>query len=225
MGNFCSRQQDPKGFLLLNGVLVQPITTLPGGEIPRCSICHEWYPSEENRTQAIKPARTSSTLARTFSKHSRTETAPGPNPPVPGISLFVCTPIVRISACGHIFGEPCLKKWFERKDTCPVCRCKLKAVEPQTTRDSFDSLDSESSIESLNRPPTPSLFERRREVERNQAPPRSTHERLVEVERSLAEADALLENLRVDVRRVRVVGDLRVGVDEEGREGSHFVGI
>ncbi|KAM3079747.1 hypothetical protein ACMFMG_006153 [Clarireedia jacksonii] len=31
----------------------------------------------------------------------------------------------KISKCGHVFGQPCLVRWLEEQDTCPMCRVKL----------------------------------------------------------------------------------------------------
>ncbi|KAF4997773.1 hypothetical protein FGRMN_3611 [Fusarium graminum] len=38
---------------------------------------------------------------------------------------------LRLPKCGHIFGDHCIKKWFEDSDSCPYCRDKLHA-EPKT---------------------------------------------------------------------------------------------
>ncbi|KAH8815136.1 hypothetical protein F5884DRAFT_664757 [Xylogone sp. PMI_703] len=32
---------------------------------------------------------------------------------------------VRLPKCRHVFGDHCIKKWFEEQDTCPYCRDKL----------------------------------------------------------------------------------------------------
>lgn len=32
---------------------------------------------------------------------------------------------IRLPNCKHIFGEKCIKKWFQDSDTCPYCRDKL----------------------------------------------------------------------------------------------------
>ncbi|KAJ2905088.1 RING-finger domain containing protein [Zalerion maritima] len=32
---------------------------------------------------------------------------------------------LRLPKCKHIFGDHCIKKWFEEKDTCPYCRDKV----------------------------------------------------------------------------------------------------
>lgn len=32
---------------------------------------------------------------------------------------------LRLPKCKHIFGDYCIKKWFEEKDTCPYCRDKV----------------------------------------------------------------------------------------------------
>lgn len=32
---------------------------------------------------------------------------------------------IRLPKCKHIFGDKCIRKWFEDNDTCPYCRDKL----------------------------------------------------------------------------------------------------
>jgi hypothetical protein len=32
---------------------------------------------------------------------------------------------IRLPKCKHVFGEKCIKKWFQDSDTCPYCRDKL----------------------------------------------------------------------------------------------------
>ncbi len=32
---------------------------------------------------------------------------------------------LRLPKCQHIFGDHCIKKWFEDSDSCPYCRDKL----------------------------------------------------------------------------------------------------
>ena len=32
---------------------------------------------------------------------------------------------LRLPNCQHIFGENCIKKWFEESDSCPYCRDKV----------------------------------------------------------------------------------------------------
>ncbi|EHL00858.1 putative E3 ubiquitin-protein ligase hrd-1 [Glarea lozoyensis 74030] len=34
---------------------------------------------------------------------------------------------LRLPKCKHVFGDTCIKKWFEDSDTCPYCRDKLPA--------------------------------------------------------------------------------------------------
>jgi hypothetical protein len=38
---------------------------------------------------------------------------------------------LRLPKCGHVFGDHCIKKWFEDSDSCPYCRDKLHS-EPKT---------------------------------------------------------------------------------------------
>ena len=39
---------------------------------------------------------------------------------------------LRLPTCKHVFGDHCIKKWFEESDSCPYCRAKLPA-EPRIT--------------------------------------------------------------------------------------------
>lgn len=32
---------------------------------------------------------------------------------------------LRLPGCKHIFGDHCIKKWFEESDSCPYCRDKV----------------------------------------------------------------------------------------------------
>lgn len=32
---------------------------------------------------------------------------------------------LRLPSCKHIFGDHCIKKWFEESDSCPYCRDKV----------------------------------------------------------------------------------------------------
>ena len=32
---------------------------------------------------------------------------------------------LRIPKCKHVFGDHCIKKWFEESDSCPYCRTKV----------------------------------------------------------------------------------------------------
>lgn len=40
---------------------------------------------------------------------------------------------LRLPRCKHVFGDHCIKKWFEESDSCPYCRDKLPS-EPQFRR-------------------------------------------------------------------------------------------
>ncbi|RYP65533.1 hypothetical protein DL771_008290 [Monosporascus sp. 5C6A] len=40
---------------------------------------------------------------------------------------------LRLPRCKHVFGDHCIKKWFEEHDTCPYCRDKVPS-EPQGVR-------------------------------------------------------------------------------------------
>jgi hypothetical protein len=37
---------------------------------------------------------------------------------------------LRLPRCKHVFGDHCIKKWFEESDSCPYCRDKVPS-EPQ----------------------------------------------------------------------------------------------
>lgn len=37
---------------------------------------------------------------------------------------------MRLPKCKHVFGDHCIKKWFEDNDTCPYCRDHVPS-EPQ----------------------------------------------------------------------------------------------
>lgn len=39
---------------------------------------------------------------------------------------FTETP-VSLPQCNHIYGDYCIKKWFEESDNCPMCRTKYKS--------------------------------------------------------------------------------------------------
>ncbi|TAQ87285.1 hypothetical protein B7494_g4373 [Chlorociboria aeruginascens] len=41
---------------------------------------------------------------------------------------------LRLPKCKHIFGEKCIKKWFEDCDSCPYCRDKLPSDSPAVKR-------------------------------------------------------------------------------------------
>lgn len=32
---------------------------------------------------------------------------------------------LRLPKCKHVFGDHCIKKWFEESDSCPYCRTKV----------------------------------------------------------------------------------------------------
>lgn len=31
-------------------------------------------------------------------------------------------------ACGHVYGESCIRKWLEKKKTCPTCKARYGTV-------------------------------------------------------------------------------------------------
>lgn len=42
---------------------------------------------------------------------------------------------LRLPKCKHVFGDHCIKKWFEDSDSCPCCRDKLPS-EPRSIQGS-----------------------------------------------------------------------------------------
>ncbi|KAI0841034.1 hypothetical protein F5Y06DRAFT_235856 [Hypoxylon sp. FL0890] len=42
----------------------------------------------------------------------------------------ICESPLRLPKCKHVFGDHCIKKWFEESDSCPYCRDKVPS-EPQ----------------------------------------------------------------------------------------------
>lgn len=42
---------------------------------------------------------------------------------------------LRLPKCKHVFGDHCIKKWFEDSDSCPYCRDKLPS-EPKPAHNS-----------------------------------------------------------------------------------------
>ena len=50
-------------------------------------------------------------------------------PPQPASDCSICrdglTSPLEILPCGHIFHRQCIKKWFERRMICPVCRLRI----------------------------------------------------------------------------------------------------
>ena len=47
---------------------------------------------------------------------------------------------IRLPKCKHIFGEKCIKKWFQDSDTCPYCRDKLPSELSLRKSAAFESL-------------------------------------------------------------------------------------
>ena len=46
---------------------------------------------------------------------------------------------LRLPKCKHVFGDHCIKKWFEESDSCPYCRDKVHS-EPQLRQQSIMAL-------------------------------------------------------------------------------------
>ena len=45
---------------------------------------------------------------------------------------------LRLPRCKHVFGDHCIKKWFEESDSCPYCRDKVPS-EPRV-RANYEAL-------------------------------------------------------------------------------------
>lgn len=43
---------------------------------------------------------------------------------------------LRLPNCQHIFGEHCIRKWFEESDSCPYCRDKVHSESITVTTNS-----------------------------------------------------------------------------------------
>ena len=46
---------------------------------------------------------------------------------------------LRLPKCRHVFGDHCIKKWFEESDSCPYCRDKLQS-EPAFHHPTYNSM-------------------------------------------------------------------------------------
>lgn len=46
---------------------------------------------------------------------------------------------LRLPKCKHVFGDHCIKKWFEESDSCPYCRDKVHS-EPQLRQQNIMAL-------------------------------------------------------------------------------------
>lgn len=47
---------------------------------------------------------------------------------------------LRLPKCQHVFGDHCIKKWFEESDSCPYCRDKVESeCQIRANRDAIDS--------------------------------------------------------------------------------------
>jgi len=60
----------------------------------------------------------------------RSEPRSRPNvPPQPSNDCSICqdslTAPLEILPCGHLFHRQCIKKWFEQRMACPVCRARI----------------------------------------------------------------------------------------------------
>jgi hypothetical protein len=53
--------------------------------------------------------------------------------------------IRKINSCNHTFHQACIDKWFEEKDTCPVCRTKLQPEENNTENEPSNNRETETN--------------------------------------------------------------------------------
>ncbi|KAF2465396.1 uncharacterized protein BDR25DRAFT_318279 [Lindgomyces ingoldianus] len=84
---------------------LQPYTPPLHSAIPTCDICLEDLAAHFSTTTTTAGTKVSATTNPT--PDSQTEIA------------------VQLTPCGHIFGEKCLRTWFETVNTCPICRQEL----------------------------------------------------------------------------------------------------
>lgn len=55
----------------------------------------------------------------------------------------ICENPIRLPKCKHVFGNHCIRKWFQDSDSCPYCRDKLQSVPkhyPSSTRAFMDMM-------------------------------------------------------------------------------------
>lgn len=55
----------------------------------------------------------------------------------------ICEMPVRLPKCKHVFGNHCIRKWFQDSDSCPYCRDKLHSEPkhyPSSTRSFMDMM-------------------------------------------------------------------------------------
>ncbi|KAM5383608.1 hypothetical protein ACJZ2D_001845 [Fusarium nematophilum] len=64
-----------------------------------------------------------------------------------------CEAPLRLPKCGHIFGDHCIKKWFEDSDSCPYCRDKLPSEPKQQHGASARAFMSMMRSQGLHVPP------------------------------------------------------------------------
>lgn len=53
-----------------------------------------------------------------------------------GVTCAICTeklvsPVQSLRGCTHVFHPSCIKEWFSRKSSCPLCRKPLPLVAPR----------------------------------------------------------------------------------------------
>jgi hypothetical protein len=64
-------------------------------------------------------------LALTVCKVSNTAAAPSEDHKSLVTEINMNHAPLQIKICGHVFGEPCLREWLDRANTCPICRKRL----------------------------------------------------------------------------------------------------
>lgn len=47
---------------------------------------------------------------------------------------------LRLPKCQHVFGDHCIKKWFEESDSCPYCRDKVPSELAMVPNTRFNGL-------------------------------------------------------------------------------------
>lgn len=58
----------------------------------------------------------------------------------------------RITPCGHYFHGSCLRKWFNVKQSCPLCHCDLSFHDINTDDNQNSTMDSTMTEESTSPP-------------------------------------------------------------------------
>ena len=61
----------------------------------------------------------------------------------------------KIGRCRHRYHKPCIEKWAERKNTCPVCCRRFKTIKPCQKKDGPTVRVTETNPPVYNPPPLP----------------------------------------------------------------------